>query len=80
MPGSAPTPKRVKIILCNFDVNNVEFDDEEWKDEVSARVAQVRAWDLKAALKCSPIYAKYFRMQNYGKYISVAAFDKVCVL
>ena len=58
----------------------IDFDDEEWKDEVSARVAQVRAWDLKAALKCSPIYAKYFRMQNYGKYISVAAFDKVCVL
>ena len=45
----------------------IDFDDEEWKDEVSARVAQVRAWDLKAALKCSPIYAKYFRMQNYGK-------------
>jgi len=58
----------------------IDFDDEECKDEVSARVAQVRAWDLKAALKCSPIYAKYFRMQNYGKYISVAAFDKVCVL
>jgi hypothetical protein len=48
--------------------HDYDNDDAEWKDEVYARVAQVRAWDGKAALKCNPIYAKYFRMQEYGEH------------
>ena len=55
--------------VSSDDGSQLFVDDEEWKDEVSARVTQVRAWDGNAALKCNPIYAKYFRMQNYGAYM-----------
>jgi hypothetical protein len=43
-------------------------EDAKWKEGVSLRVAQVRAWDGKAALKCDPVYAKYFRMADLGKW------------
>ena len=43
-------------------------DDIQWKENVSKRVAQVMAWDgSSSALKCNPIYAKYFRMINQGE-------------
>lgn len=45
------------------------IEDAEWKDLVNLRVAQVRAWDAKAALRCNPVYAKFFRMLNLGKLI-----------
>jgi len=40
--------------------------DDAWKEKVTGRVAQVRGWDGKAALKCNPVFAKYFRMVSLG--------------
>jgi hypothetical protein len=52
----------------NMDEGDGNADEDTmWKEEVTLRVAQVRVWDAKAALKCDPVYAKYFRMLDLGK-------------
>lgn len=43
--------------------------DEQWKEEVYLRVAQVLGWDNNTVpLKCHPLYARYFRMLRKGKF------------
>ncbi|CAJ1934989.1 unnamed protein product [Cylindrotheca closterium] len=48
------------------DADDLSKQDDVWKEKVAGRVAQVRAWDGKAALKCNPVFAKYFRMVSLG--------------
>ena len=53
-----------------YDGNREVSEDDiaKWKEGVSVRVGHVRAWDQNSALKFNPMYAKYFRMKNVGKY------------
>ncbi|KAL3940341.1 MAG: hypothetical protein SGBAC_005112 [Bacillariaceae sp.] len=48
------------------DEEDLSRRDDAWKEKVTGRVAQVRAWDGKGALKSNPVFAKYFRMISLG--------------